>query len=130
MASRLDNPVYNAVIEAYFAGLTFIAKSDVHINFAPQACERFAACICAAMQHFDAWDGTDEGLPAAIAASFPFEKPEDGQELFGLLRQLRRRPPDITSLTLERAAILKFLSDVYLIRRFETMAQSFVGEAA
>ena len=129
MASRLDKPVYDAVIEAYFTGLTLIAKSDVHLNFAPQACERFAASLCAAMRHFGAWDGTDEGLAAAIAASFPFENPEDGQELLGLLRQLRRQPVDITGLTLERAAILKFLSDVYLIRRFEAMAQMFVDAA-
>lgn len=73
MASRLDDPVYNAVIEAYFAGLAFIAKSDVHINFAPQACERFAACLSAAMQHFGDWDGSDEGLPAAIGAAFCFK---------------------------------------------------------
>jgi hypothetical protein len=58
-----------------------------------------------------------------VTASFPFEKTEDGEELLHLLRQLRRQPIDFTNLTLERAAILKLLSDVYLIRRFETMAQ-------
>src|SRR5262249_6586537 len=119
MASRLDNPVYNAVIEAYFTGLALFAKSDVHLVFAPQACERFAACLNAAMRHFGDWDGTDEGLAAAVAANFPFENPEDGEELLGLLRQLRRQPVDFSNLTLERTAILKFLSDVYLIRRFE-----------
>jgi AbiV family abortive infection protein len=124
MASRLDNPVFNTVIEAYFTGLALIAKSDVHLVFAPQACERFAACLCAAMRHFDDWDGTEESLAAAVAASFPFDKPEDGEELLGLLCQLRRQPIDFTNLTLERAAILKFLCDVYLIRRFEIMAQA------
>jgi AbiV family abortive infection protein len=124
MASRLDNPVYYAVIEAYFNGLALVAKSDLHLGFAPQASERFTACLCAAMRHFGDWDGTDEGLPAAVTASFPFEQPEDAQELLGLLRQLRRQPPDITGLTLERAAILKFLTDVYLIRRFEIMARA------
>jgi hypothetical protein len=112
-------PVYKAVIEAYFTGLALIAKSDVHLVFAPQACERFAASLCAAMRHFGDWDGTEEGLPGAVTASFPFEQPEDGEELLKLLRQLRRQPTDFTNLTLERAAILKFLSDVYLIRRFE-----------
>jgi len=124
MASRLADPVYNAVIETYFTGLALIAKSDVHLVFAPQACERFAASLCAAMRHFGDWDGTEEGLTAAVAASFPFEKPEDGEELLVLLRQLRRQPADFANLTLERAAILKFLSDVYLIHRFEAMAQA------
>ena len=116
MASDLDDPIYNAIIETYFTGLALIAKSDVHLVFAPQACERFAACLCAAMRHFGDWDGTEEGLAAAVAASFPFAKPGDGEELLGLLRQLRRWPTDLKILTLERAAILKFLSDVYLIR--------------
>ena len=124
MASRLDNLVYYAVIETYVTGLAFFAKSDLHLSFAPQASERFAASLCEAMRHFDDWDETDEGLPAAIAASFPFKQPEDGQELLALLRQLRRHPLDATGLTLERAAILKFLCDAYLIRRFETMAQN------
>jgi hypothetical protein len=48
---------------------------------------------------------------------------EDEQELLALLRPLRRHPLDTAGLTLERAAILKFLSDAYRIRRFETMAQ-------
>lgn len=130
MASRLGDSAYNAVIEAYFAGLTFIAKSDVHLDFAAQACERFASCLSAAMQHFGDWDGTDASLPTAVVTSFPFEKPGDGQELIGLFRQLSRRPREVTGLTLERAAILKLLGDVYLIRRFDTMAQSFVDEAA
>lgn len=124
MASRLDNLVYYAVIETYVTGLALFAKSDLHLSFAPQASERFAASLCEAMRHFDDWDETDEGLPAAIAASFPFKQPEDGQELLALLRQLRRHPLDATGLTLERAAILKFLCDAYLIRRFETMAQN------
>jgi AbiV family abortive infection protein len=123
MLSRLEHPVYNGIVEAYFTGLALIAKSDVHLVFAPQACERFATCLCAAMRHFGEWDGTEEALAAAVAANFSFEKPEDGEELLGLLRQLRRQPVDFANLTLERAAILKFLSDVYLIRRFEDMAQ-------
>jgi AbiV family abortive infection protein len=124
MASRLDNPVYYAVIEAYVTALALFAKSDLHLNFGPQACERFAACLLDAMRHFRDWDGTDEGLPAAIAGRFPFNQPDDEQELLALLRQLRCQPLDVTNLTLERAAILKFLCDAYLIRRFETMAAS------
>jgi hypothetical protein len=104
--------------------LALIAKSDLNLSFAPQASERFAACLLAAMRHFGDWDGTDEGLPTAVTSIFPFQKPEDGQELLALVQQLRRQPLDTTGLTLERAAILKFFCDAYLIRRFETMAQA------
>ena len=130
MAARLDNPVYYAVIDTYFTGLALIAKSDLNLSFAPQASERFAACLLAAMRHFCDWDGTDEGLPAAVTSSFPFQKPEDGQELLALVQQLRRQPLDTTGLTLERAAILKFFCDAYLIRRFETMAQEVSRQGA
>lgn len=127
MASRLDNPVYYAVIDSYFTALALFAKSDLHLSFAPQSCDRFAVCLCEAMRHFGDWDGSDEGLPAAIERSFPFKQSEDGQELLALLRQLRRQPLDVAGLTLERAAILKFLCDAYLIRRFETMATNATG---
>jgi hypothetical protein len=42
--------------------------------------------------------------------------------LLDLLRRLRRRPPDVTGITLERAAILKVLCDAYLTKQFEAMA--------
>jgi hypothetical protein len=124
MAARLDNLVYYAVIDSYFAGLALIAKSDLNLSFAPQASERFAACLLAAMRHFGCWDGADDQLPTAIAGIFPFKQPEDGQELLALIQQLRRQSSDPTGLTLERAAILKFFCDAYLIRCFETMAQA------
>jgi AbiV family abortive infection protein len=126
MAARLGDPVYTGVIDTYVAGLALFAKSDLDINFAPQACERFATSLLEAMHHFGDWDGTDEGLPVNIARSFPVELPDNGEELLTLLRQLRRHPIDPTDLTLERAAILKILCDVYLIRRFETMAHNSV----
>ena len=133
MAARLDNPVYYSIVDTYFTGLALIAKSDLNLSFAPQASERFAACLLAAMSHFGEWDGTDEELPRAITGIFPFQTPEDAQELLALVQQLRRQPVNTTGLTLERAAILKFFCDAYLIRRFETMAQAgcvgFTGRA-
>lgn len=122
MAAHLDRAAYFAIIENYLTALALFAKSDLHLSLAPQACERFATSMLEAMRHFGDWDGTDEGLAPAVAARFPFQKPEDGEELVALLRQLRRQPIDPAALTLERAAILKFLCDVYLIGRFEAMA--------
>jgi AbiV family abortive infection protein len=124
MAVRLDNPAYAAVIDAYFTGLALFAKSDINLNFAPQACERFAACLLAAMRHFGDWDGTDQRLYSGITGIFPFQQPEDAQELLALVQQLRRQPLDPIGLSLERAAILKLFCDAYLIRHFETMAQA------
>jgi hypothetical protein len=78
------------------------------------------------MSHFDDWKGTDEGLPAAISASFKglLKQADDEQELLLLLRQPRHRPPDSTGLTLERAAILKVLCNAYLVKRFEAILPS------
>jgi AbiV family abortive infection protein len=63
MAARLDKPVYGAIIETYFTALALFAKSDLSLDFAPQASERFAACLLEAMRHFGDWDGADEELP-------------------------------------------------------------------
>jgi hypothetical protein len=49
---------------------------------------------------------------------------ETQQDLLAWLRQLRRQPIDPTGLTLERAAIFKFVCDAYLIQRFEQMARN------
>ncbi|WP_316185799.1 MULTISPECIES: AbiV family abortive infection protein [unclassified Bradyrhizobium] len=123
MAGRLDRPVYGAIIDSYFAALALVAKSDLSLDFAPQASERFALCLFEAMRHFGDWDGTNENLETAIAKGFPPMQEETRQHLIALLRQLRRQPLDPAGLTLERAAILKHLCDVYLIQRFEQMAQ-------
>jgi hypothetical protein len=48
---------------------------------------------------------------------------DNQEDLLGLLRQLRRKPIEPSSLTLERAAILKFLCDAHLVQRFERMAK-------
>lgn len=130
MGSRLEHAAYNIIIEPYMMGLAFLAKSDLHLNLAPTACERFAACLLAAMSHFGDWDGSDDALPAAIGGSFKglFQQADDEQELVTLLRQLRRRPPEPTGLTLERAAILKVLCDVYLIKRFEKMVEQGLAQ--
>jgi hypothetical protein len=125
MAARLDDPVYAAVIGTYFTGLALFAKSDTFdLNFAPQACERFAACLLACMRHFGDWDGTDQGLSSGISGIVPFQRAEDAQELLALVEQLRRQPLDPIGLSLERAAILKLFCDAYLIRHFETMAKA------
>jgi AbiV family abortive infection protein len=121
--SWLDEPVYKAVIDTYLAGLALCAKSDLHLNLAPQANQQFAACLLEAMRYFGDWDGTDEALPGAISGFFRplFKQPEDEQKLLNDLHQLRREPPDLTGITLEHAAILKVVCDAYLIKRFDTM---------
>ena len=132
MIARLEPPVYQAVIDAYLTGLALIGKSDLHLNFALQAAERFTTCLLEAMRHFGNWDGTDEDLPTAVSGFFRplFKQPEDEHELIDLLRRLRQQPLNIADLTLEKAAILKFFCDVYLVRRFEMMAGELATEAA
>jgi len=117
----LEEPVYKAVIDPYLAGLALSAKSDLHLNLAPQADHQFAVCLLEAMRSFGDWDGTDEALPTAISGFFRplLKQPEDEEKLLNHLRQLRREPPDLTGITLEQAAIMKVLCDAYFIKRFE-----------
>jgi len=131
MISALENEAYQSIIEPYLTGLALIAKSDLHLNLAFQASERFAACLSQAMRHFGDLDGTDEELALAASVTGFFaprmQKDEDVQELVDLLRQLRRRPPDATGITLERTAILKVICDAYLIAQFQEMVRPKVA---
>jgi AbiV family abortive infection protein len=121
--ARLDEPIHKGVIDPYLAGLALFAKSDLHLNLAPQASQHLAACLLEAMRYFGDWDGTDEALPGAISGFFRplFKQSEDEQKVLNQLHQLRRQPPDLIGITLERAAILKVLCDAYLIKQFDTM---------
>jgi hypothetical protein len=132
MIVQLEPAVYQTAIEAYLTGLALIGKSDLHLNFAPQAAERLATCLLEAMRHFGDWDGTDEGLPKAISDFFRplFKQPEDGQELIDLLRRLRHQPSNAADITLEKAAILKLFCDAYLVRHFEIMGSDFASKIA
>jgi AbiV family abortive infection protein len=121
----LEQSARHTIIESYLTGLALTAKSDLHLNLAFQASERFAASLLQAMQHFGDWDGTDEGIAAGVSGFFGsrMQKQEDVQELIDLLQQLRRQPPDATGITLERAAVLKVIADGYLNIQFDKMAQ-------
>lgn len=129
---RLDTEVgsLQPVLGVHGLAAFLRAKSDLHLNLAPTVCERFAACLLAPMNPFGDWDGTDEGLPVAGSESFEglFEQTDDEQELLALLRQLRRRPPELAGLILKRAAILKVLCDAYLIKRFKKTAQQDLAQ--
>jgi hypothetical protein len=132
MIAKLDKTSYEAVIEPYLTGLAMVGKSDLHFNFALNACERFANCLLEAMRHFGAWDGSDSGIRTAISGFVGpvMHKQEDVDELVDLLGRLRRQPQDVQGITLERAAILKVLCDAYLIKQFEKMAQEMAQEVA
>jgi hypothetical protein len=121
---RLEEPVYKAVIDPYLAGLALSAKSDLHLNLAPQADQHFAACLLEAMRSFGDWDGTDEALPKAISDFFRplFKQSDDEEKLLNHLHRIRREPPDLTGITLEQAAIMKVLCDAYFMRRFDISA--------
>jgi AbiV family abortive infection protein len=125
MIAALDDPIYLAVVEPYLTGLALIAKSDLHLSLVPQASERFAAALLEAMRRFGDWDGTEDALAAGVSGFFGprMQKAEDVQELLDLLRRLSRRPLGQESITMERAAILKVLTDAYLITQFDGMAQ-------
>lgn len=128
MIASLDKATFEAMIHPYFMGLGYLAKTDLHINLAPSACERFATCLLGAMRHFGDWSGSDDTLVAAISAflSVLGNVQGDLDELVDVLRRMRDRSSDLRGTTLDRAGILKLLCDAYLNRQFEKMAASSV----
>jgi AbiV family abortive infection protein len=116
---------YEAFVWPYLTGLAMIAKSDLHLSFAPQVCERMATCLLEAMRHFGDWNGEGSTIGSALSSFFSpaIIKAEDIGELTSLLLQARQRPVELRNVTLDRAASLKVLCDAYLLKRFEKMAE-------
>ena len=111
------------MVEPYLAGVGLVAKSDMYLNMAVNACERFSVALLAVLRLFRGWDGQDATLPASIAHALP-RMPADGQqELLDLLNRFRQLPPRFNDLTIERAAVLKALTDASLILVMEDQAR-------
>jgi AbiV family abortive infection protein len=125
MIVALGKGPYEAFVWPYLTGLAMIAKSDLHLHFAPQVCERMATCLLEAMRHFGDWSGEEATIGTALTGFFSpaIAKVEDVDDLASLLFQARQRSSELRNVTLDRAASLKVLCDAYLIKRFEKMAE-------
>lgn len=131
MIARLGQSM-EAIVQSYLTGLALLAKSDVHLSFAPQASQQFATCLFEAMRYLGQWDGNDDRLQETISGVFAtvFKRSdEEKRKVLDDLRQLRRETRALTGITLERAAVLKVLCDAYLSRQLERMAVAETNSA-
>lgn len=129
MISRLDKVGHDAVIEPYITGIALLGKSDLHLNFGLQAAERFGACLVSALAHFGDWDRQDATVGGSIESAFLKVAPNPGDldEVVKLITALRTSTAPLTDVTLDRSAALKSLCDIYLIGKFEGMAQALTA---
>jgi AbiV family abortive infection protein len=121
--TRITAQQRGEILEPYLAGLGLLAKSDMYLNMAVNACERFAVALLAILRHYRGWDGDDATLPAVIAFAIPLMPAEDQTELLDLLNRFRHFPPKFGGLTIESAAILKTMVDTCLILVMEERAK-------
>jgi AbiV family abortive infection protein len=92
MMAKLEQSSYDSIIRPYLVGLTLLAKTDLHLSFVPQACERFAASLLHALLHFGHWDGNEGTIAAGLSSFFGtrLSTPEDVEELIELVQRARR----------------------------------------
>jgi hypothetical protein len=123
MITKLNHPKRETILEPYLAGLGLLAKSDMYFNMSASACERFTKAVLEAMQYFGDWDGTEAALSDAISRAFPQMPAGNQKEWLEVIQQLRLIPPRSEGMTIERAAVLKTLTDAYLVNSFGKRAK-------
>jgi hypothetical protein len=105
----------------YYFGLGFIAKTDVHLAFEPQACLAFYTALRAAMQADE--NAKADKLPGRIQTWIDTQWPkltdrdaivQLGETLFAGERPAK--PPPLSDV-----ALLKVLCDVYFLTTFKRL---------
>jgi len=109
----------------YLRGIGFLAKTDIHLNLIPNACDLFFRSLKSGMKFYGDWDGNisfaeafkdffkeviqqDEHIDELIKLSDRFEKGEKA---------------DFSDLTFDIAMQVKVLCDVYFLRVFQKFAE-------
>lgn len=123
-----DNQYANEVFGHYFAGLAFLAKTDIHLQFEPSIYINFHEALKKGMRLFNEWDGQEgyESLFRAFCGGLHL--PTEQIEMHLALRdQLERREPN-PKITLKEAGEMKVLCDAYFLKKAKEMYDAETGK--
>lgn len=110
----------------YLTALAFLAKTDMHLNLTPNACELFFRCLIDAMKLYGDLQNEDT-FAAAFEKnlSWLIKQESDRAEFVQLAQMLDKASfeQDFSSLTLDKALQTKTLCDAYLLQKFQKIAE-------
>lgn len=118
----------------YVAGLTFLAKSNAHFAFERDTFASFQAALRNAITEYGDWDG-ESGTFVSKLSDGLCRFFEDGVVPEELVELARRDPGAAPVPTLDQAAMMKLICDLYLINAVEARhgrdhANSAIGDEA
>ena len=110
-----DEPIYP--FHRYGEGLIYFAKTDIHSGFEVNAFGAFFDCFMSSMGVYGDWDGNRANARAAavrvLTPNITSGLEETVEEMFKLAEAYRPGQPT-PEVTIEQAAIMKLLADLYL----------------
>lgn len=113
----------------YLTGLGFLSKTDIFMQFEANAFERFYLALKKAMNVYGDWD---ESVPfperfEAFASEF-FTDEGDRETYIGAAETIEAGAMSELRVDLSQAAMMKVLTDAYLLRTFDRLAHADRGD--
>jgi AbiV family abortive infection protein len=111
----------------YLAGIVFMSKTDVHMQFEPNAYEAFYRALKSGLKVYGNWDGQtpfEASFNQLVDEVLPSLSQEDRAKYLMLGEQFNKRPnPELQKITLSEVGAMKVLCDAYFMRTFKSLAR-------
>ena len=117
---RAEHPPY----DHYATGLTLMSKTDIHLQFEPQAFTEFFESLKAAMGVYGDWVEPEEYRHAFHrVVSEIVHDPDEPSLLFSIRERLTTQSLKDGEITLEHVGKMKLICDGYFLRKFNDLAK-------
>lgn len=119
----------NTPFDHYIAGLAFLSKNDIHLQFEFNSYEQFYKSLKSGMRLYGDWDGLTpaEGAIDAVLADL-IRDAELRRKHIRFGEQLEASPSTMTGITLSEVGEIKLFCDAYFLRTFRRIAEKSAQE--
>ncbi len=113
----------------YLTGLGFLSKTDVHMQFEPNAYDEFFKALKSGMKIYGSWDGKaafEDAFNKFLIGLIPSFTDSERKKLLDLGNQFEKGKPQtgLLPITLSEVGEIKIICDAYFNRVFRDMANA------
>lgn len=115
-------------LDAYAAGMSLLAKNDVHLRLEPNAIERFYGCLQQAMIDSGDWDGASDFKAAACSQlNDVLKTTKELEETLDMAEEVKTKHASTEPVTITNVVAMKLYCDLYLIKQAMKYAEKKTG---
>lgn len=115
----------------YIAGLAFLSKNDIHMQFERSAFEQFYKALKSGMRVYGDWDGVSPFIKAFDAIMCEvMPEPEECRRYVHLGERLEAARSISAEISLSEVGMMKVLCDAYFLQLFKQLVRDRVGSEA